>query len=101
MTSSLVKAAPPSEGVKHPQNGAAVCYLEDPPGVGSTRGEGRLSDATVSAAIRGRRISTKALRKMVLALSSAPALPGLDDLVGSRIATQDAIQGGDDAVATF
>src|SRR2546423_957749 len=42
MTSSLVKAAPPSEGLKHPQNGAAVCYLEDPPGVGSTRGEGTL-----------------------------------------------------------
>jgi hypothetical protein len=43
MTSSLVKAAPPSEGLKHPQNGAAVCYLEDPPGVGSTRGEGKLA----------------------------------------------------------
>src|SRR5438132_4069108 len=39
MTSSLVKAAPPSEGLKHPQNGAAVRYLEEPPGVGSTRGE--------------------------------------------------------------
>src|SRR5438132_10241383 len=43
MTSSLVKAAPPSEGFKHPQNGAAVRYLEEPPGVGSTRGEGKLA----------------------------------------------------------
>jgi site-specific recombinase XerD len=42
MTSSLVKAAPPSEGLKHPQNGAAARYLEEPPGVGSTRGEGSL-----------------------------------------------------------
>src|ERR1700694_3410933 len=42
MTSSLVKAAPPSEGFEHPQNGAAVRYLEEPPGVGSTRGEGTL-----------------------------------------------------------
>src|ERR1700694_2048681 len=42
MTSSLVKAAPPSEGLKHPQNGAAGRYLEDPPGVGSTPRDGSL-----------------------------------------------------------
>src|SRR2546421_9826463 len=49
MTSSLVKAAPPSEGFKHPQNGAAVRYLEEPPGVGSTRGEGTLAPSPGSA----------------------------------------------------
>jgi hypothetical protein len=43
MTSSLVKAAPPTEGFKHPQNGAAARYLEQPPRVGSTPREGNLS----------------------------------------------------------
>jgi transcriptional regulator with XRE-family HTH domain len=41
-----------------------------------------LSCATVSAAIQGRRVSTTTLRKMVLALSRAPVLPGIDELVG-------------------
>src|SRR6266446_1694954 len=50
MTSSLVKAAPPSEGFKHPQNGAAVRYLEEPPGVGSTRGEDNLGGAALLVA---------------------------------------------------
>jgi transcriptional regulator with XRE-family HTH domain len=40
-----------------------------------------VSCATVSAAIRGRPISTVTLRKMVLALSRAPVLPGVDELV--------------------
>lgn len=43
MTSSLVKAAPPSAGFGRPQNGAAVRYQEEPPSVGSTRGEGTLT----------------------------------------------------------
>jgi hypothetical protein len=42
-----------------------------------------LSSATVSAAIRGRLISTASLRKMVVALSRAPVLPGVDDLVNT------------------
>jgi transcriptional regulator with XRE-family HTH domain len=41
-----------------------------------------LSCATVSAAMRGRPISTATLRKMVLALSRTPVLPGVDELVG-------------------
>lgn len=43
-----------------------------------------LSAATVSAAIRGRHVSTATLRKMVLALSRAPVLPGIDELVGQQ-----------------
>jgi transcriptional regulator with XRE-family HTH domain len=40
-----------------------------------------LSAATVSAAIQGRHVSTATLRKMVFALSRAPVLPGIDELV--------------------
>lgn len=40
-----------------------------------------LSRATVTAAVRGRQVSTTTLRKIVLALSRAPVLPGIDDLV--------------------
>jgi hypothetical protein len=39
------------------------------------------SAATVSAAMQGRRVSTATVRKVVLALSRAPVLPGIDDLV--------------------
>jgi hypothetical protein len=44
-----------------------------------------LSAATVSSAIQGRSISTVTLRKMVLALSRAPTLPGVDDLVSQDL----------------
>jgi transcriptional regulator with XRE-family HTH domain len=43
-----------------------------------------LSAATVSAAIQGRPLSTATVRKMVLALSRAPVLPGIDDLVSQE-----------------
>jgi len=53
MTSSLVKAAPPSARFEHPQNGAALRYLERPPGVGSTLGErARLACAQTSGELR-------------------------------------------------
>ena len=41
-----------------------------------------LSCATVLAAVRGRSVSTATLRKIVVALSGAPVLPGIDELVG-------------------
>jgi transcriptional regulator with XRE-family HTH domain len=44
-----------------------------------------LSAATVSAAVQGRSISTLTLRKMVLALSRAPLLPGVDELVNQDL----------------
>jgi transcriptional regulator with XRE-family HTH domain len=47
-----------------------------------------LSAATVSAAIQGRRVSIATVRKMVLALSRAPVLPGIDDLVSQEPAVR-------------
>src|SRR3989441_5953469 len=43
MTSSLVIGGASSGVVKYPQNGAAASYLEEPPGVASTRREDSLS----------------------------------------------------------
>src|SRR2546425_3492204 len=42
MTSSLVIGGASSGVVKYPQNGAAASYLEEPPGVASTRREDKL-----------------------------------------------------------
>ena len=40
-----------------------------------------LSAATVSAAIQGRHVSIATVRKMVVALSRTPVLPGIEQLV--------------------
>ena len=41
----------------------------------------QVSPATVSAAMQGRQVSSATLRKMALALSKAPAVAGVEDIL--------------------
>lgn len=43
-----------------------------------------VSPATVSAALQGRQVSTTTLRKMALALSGSPTVPGVEDLLQAQ-----------------
>ena len=46
----------------------------------------RLSDATVSHVMQGRRVSPRTMRKIAVALVRSPPVPGLDALVDGRAA---------------
>jgi hypothetical protein len=79
--------------LKHPQNGAAVRYLEEPPGVGSTRGEGSLEvghpfgGLAVAAALhfdlRGGVLDLGELVGRQLDIGSADVLPQAVQLAGA------------------
>src|SRR5437899_7996113 len=68
MTSSLVIGGASSGVVKYPQNGAAASYVEEPPGVASTRREDTLAAETrhcaalLYAALAGMRFNDAIVR---------------------------------------